>query len=326
MPSTEPPLTRFDVRTRDPETSHEVLRQSFLDFSIRPAGTTENFDFRQVGVATAGFSRARVRYGMGAELVTAPETGPVIVETLWNGRMTVDDGRDEVHAAFGVPVLFPTERVSRYEVDDIDVDILTLDRCVLHRTAAELFGIDPCELTFLSRTPVSPAATEYFDRSVAHVESTVLEDDEIAAAPLVMAEATRSLATAILLTFPNSGLRRTEEVARQGWAEPAVLRRALDYIDEHAGEDIGTDDIAAAAGIGVCGLQHLFRRHRDRSPAAELRRVRLDRAHTDLLAADPDGTTSVAAIAARWGFPSAEWFGLQYRPTYGCPPEATLRR
>jgi transcriptional regulator GlxA family with amidase domain len=56
---------------------------------------------------------------------------------------------------------------------------------------------------------------------------------------------------------------------------------------------------------------------------AHLRRVRLERVHADLLAADPDRTT-VGAVAARWGFADPGRFARQYREVYGRAPSATL--
>jgi AraC-like DNA-binding protein len=56
-----------------------------------------------------------------------------------------------------------------------------------------------------------------------------------------------------------------------------------------------------------------------------MRRVRLEYAHRDLLAADPARQT-VTAIAYRWGFPSCSRFAAQYRQTYGVTPGHTLRQ
>ena len=57
-----------------------------------------------------------------------------------------------------------------------------------------------------------------------------------------------------------------------------------------------------------------------------LRQVRLDRAHQDLLAADPTAGITVAAIARRWGFSRPDRFAAAYRTAYGRPPRHTLRR
>ena len=55
-----------------------------------------------------------------------------------------------------------------------------------------------------------------------------------------------------------------------------------------------------------------------------LRHIRLDRAHHDLLDADP-ATVTVTTIAARWGFPHPGRFAAAYRDHYGRAPSATLR-
>lgn len=107
--------------------------------------------------------------------------------------------------------------------------------------------------------------------------------------------------------------------------EPAVLRRALAFIDEHLAEDIKVKDIAAAARIGVRGLQHQFRRHRDCTPTEHLLRVRLERARAELRDADPTRGDTVAAIAARCGFTHSGRFSSQYRNRFGCLPRRTLQ-
>jgi len=99
-----------------------------------------------------------------------------------------------------------------------------------------------------------------------------------------------------------------------------TLRRALAFIDAHAGEDIGIAEIAEAARIGPRGLQRAFRQYRDTTPMEYLRRVRLDHAHRELLAGDPSRGDTVSAVAARWGFAHAGRFSAAYYAAYGCFP------
>ncbi|MEJ2861151.1 helix-turn-helix domain-containing protein [Actinomycetospora flava] len=108
--------------------------------------------------------------------------------------------------------------------------------------------------------------------------------------------------------------------------EPATLRRAIAYLEEHAAADVDVADVAAAAGLGVRGLQMAFRRWRDTTPLAYLREVRLSRAHQELRAADArTGGETVADIAARWHFTHPGRFSVTYRERYGCSPSETLR-
>ncbi|WP_421106244.1 helix-turn-helix transcriptional regulator [Streptomyces sp. NEAU-S77] len=102
---------------------------------------------------------------------------------------------------------------------------------------------------------------------------------------------------------------------------PAMLRRALAHIDDHADQPV----TVAAARVTVRALQYAFRRHVNTTPLAHLRRVRLSRAHHDLLNTDPGGGATVTEIAARWGFWHPGRFAALYRETYGRSPHRDLR-
>jgi transcriptional regulator GlxA family with amidase domain len=87
-------------------------------------------------------------------------------------------------------------------------------------------------------------------------------------------------------------------------AQPRQLYRAVSFIHDNAQNDIGLADIAAAVGVTPRSVQYMFRRHLGTTPLEYLRRIRLDRAHRDLQAADP-AVDTVNAIAGRWGFSHA---------------------
>jgi transcriptional regulator GlxA family with amidase domain len=158
---------------------------------------------------------------------------------------------------------------------------------------------------------------------VAYVMGGVLADPNLSTNPLIVGPARRLLATTALTVFPSNA--RPSEHARPDDAAPAVLRRAEAYIQEHAGRDLTVTEIAAAAGCSVRALQSGFRRYRETTPLRYARTVRLNRAHQDLQNADPTDGTTVAAVAARWGFANPGRFSVDYRTTYGQNPARTLR-
>ncbi|WP_060572890.1 MULTISPECIES: AraC family transcriptional regulator [unclassified Pseudonocardia] len=326
---TEPvtsPVSRFDVRSSDPEYSHEVLRATYTDFAVRTSRNLDDFRLALTGVRTGDVVLARTRYGAAAEMGVPPQDRQFHLATYAGGRVCLRDGREIVTPGLGTPTMLPRREIT-CRLADVDVRTVSLTSSLMDRAARSAFGTEAPPTRFTSTAPVSPEAARYWQGVVAHLRDDVLGDDAVAANPLVLAEATRALATATLVVFPNVGLARAGERADAGGrADPAVLRRALAYIDEHAGEDIGVDDIAAAARIGVRGLQHMFRRHRRGTPLEELRRVRMARAHADLRAADPTSGDTVGSIAARWGFAHSGRFSVEYRHAYGCSPSATLRR
>ena len=102
------------------------------------------------------------------------------------------------------------------------------------------------------------------------------------------------------------------------------VRRAVSFIETHAGEAITATQIADAARVTPRALQTAFRRHLGTTPMAYLRRTRLDRSHQDLLDADPTQGDTVAAIANRWGYVHAGRFAADYRTAYGRSPTVTL--
>jgi transcriptional regulator GlxA family with amidase domain len=55
-----------------------------------------------------------------------------------------------------------------------------------------------------------------------------------------------------------------------------------------------------------------------------LRTVRMERAHRQLVDADPT-TTTVQTVAAQWGFAHTGRFSALYRRSYGRNPSDTLR-
>jgi transcriptional regulator GlxA family with amidase domain len=106
--------------------------------------------------------------------------------------------------------------------------------------------------------------------------------------------------------------------------QPPLLRRSIAFIHDNADRDITLSDIAAAVNVTPRSVQYTFRRHMGTTPLEYLRRVRLDRAHRELQAADPTVDT-VTAIAGRWGFSHAGRFSSIYKQVFGKPPSRTLR-
>ncbi|WP_448334137.1 helix-turn-helix transcriptional regulator, partial [Streptomyces sp. DSM 41534] len=94
-------------------------------------------------------------------------------------------------------------------------------------------------------------------------------------------------------------------------------------IEANADRDITLADIAEAVYVTPRALQYMFRRHLELSPMGYLRQVRLNHARRQLLNADP-ATTTVQAVAARWGFAHTGRFAAAYRRTFGENPSDTL--
>jgi len=141
--------------------------------------------------------------------------------------------------------------------------------------------------------------------------------------PRFAASVCEALITGLLLALDHpysAALHRSVRAYR-----PQPVRRAIDAVQARPEHPFTVAELAASAGVGVRTLQAGFHRYVGKSPLAYLRDVRLARAHAELLAGDPAGTT-VAAVAHRWGFAHVGRFAGAYRARYGTMPSATLRR
>jgi AraC-like DNA-binding protein len=205
----------------------------------------------------------------------------------------------------------------------IELQTMMLDLGVLAQVAATSPSRAPGPVRFTGYQPVSPAAAAHW-RNTTRYLGELLANPEAAAQPLIRGTGARMLAATALATFPNTAVMAPSWRDRSD-ATSATVRRAVAFIEQHVHADISLADIAAAANVSLRAVQFAFRRHRDTTPMAYLRAVRLDHAHRELLAADPSGGQTVAHIAAQWGFHNHSRFAAQYRRTFGVTPHHTLR-
>jgi AraC-like DNA-binding protein len=254
----------------------------------------------------------------------SPPIGVITIGHLRSGRASYRSHDGERLIGPGDVVLcFQPDQYCTVSCADLDIGIASIDPALLSRVADTAPGRrrEPVRLT--GYTPVTPQAARLWESSYGYAQS-VAGQPGAPVSPLVVAATARLLAATALAVFPNNALTDPTIEDRRD-AHSATLRRAIAFIDEHPHRDIAVADIAAAAYVSVRAVQLAFRRHLGTTPMAYLRRVRLDRAHRDLLGADP-AVTTVGQIAARWGFSDHSRFTAAYGQEYGHPPSSTLRQ
>jgi AraC-like DNA-binding protein len=188
--------------------------------------------------------------------------------------------------------------------------------------ARRITGDDRLELRVVDPAPLSDGAARHWERVYRHLTNSLAAADEWGEAEATIESDLRRYAvTTVLGAFATTYVEAAERVS-QRTAAPVTVRRAIAFMEAHAGEPITIDDVALAAAISTRGLQLAFQRALGTSPSDYLRRLRLAGAHDDLRSGDP---ASIGAIARRWGFGSASRFAMHYRETYGRLPRDTVR-
>lgn len=189
-------------------------------------------------------------------------------------------------------------------------------------------------LTLMLRRPVSQPAEFAFPLDVSAPRSRplmralelaaleMLEDDRSAARTVMASSISQLVINSLLLSQDHS----FAEELRNPLVDPdspEILRTAQRFIIDHAGEPITVADIARAASVSIRSLEEGFARYLHVPPMGYLRDIRLVQAHEELRRSSPD-TTTVRAIAERWGFRHAGRFSTLYRERFGVSPSDEL--
>jgi AraC-like DNA-binding protein len=216
------------------------------------------------------------------------------------------------------PALFQPGRPMAARTTDTAVQAVVLEPAALRRTARLQYGDEALQVRFDGPRPATPTLGSFWRTSaelaVQYARQGVLDE------PLLRASVYRLLAVAVLESFRLVGDR--PRLRASSARRLQAYRQGAEFLEAFASLPITIDDAASAAGVPTAELVLAFRANTDgnESPAAYLRRVRLEAAHRELALADPRQRGIVAAIAARWGFPSRKALTRQHRAAYGTVP------
>lgn len=318
---------RSSFRTSDPGEAMEYISAHYA--TLRPRHTPTRFPFTSAATRTSdGLMRvAVVKNGTAMDALVEPDQ-PRTVTIVYplRGRLAVSTRAEPELSWFDGPMLMPPHEPAWAAWNDVDVVTVQLDMSVLEAAAASLADRSGEPVHFTGTRPLTPHWGHHWKNLVRYISRDVLANPDAAASPLLIASAQHSLAAALLQTFPSNVMPSPDRTHRSAPAVPAAVRRAVAHIDDHPTSPLTLSDIAQAAGVPPRVLQRAFRRDLNTTPTQYLRRNRMEHAHRDLVAADPNEGATVNAIAARWGFNNqAGRFAAEYRASYGVPPSQTLR-
>src|SRR5271157_365662 len=274
-------------------------------------------------LGSVSFDQLAFSYTMGYD---SHPLGRICICRVHSGRIeeTIIGEPQHIFAPGELALFAPPELPFSGRVVGAGYDLTMLDPELLTRVAASAPGRRPEPVRLLGHRPVSAAAGQHLSNAISYLRDHVLAVPEARDAPLIASTAAQHLAASMLHAFPNNALREPTATDRRD-ATPVLLRRAIAFIEDNAHTDVTVGDVAAAIYVTPRAVQYMFRRHLHTTPMAYLRRLRLHHAHLELLAAD-DASTTVTAVATRWGFAHTGRFAVAYRQTYGRTPHETLRQ
>ncbi|WP_380175395.1 helix-turn-helix transcriptional regulator [Kineococcus sp. DHX-1] len=321
-PSSEP-VQRTSFASADEVEVTDFIRRMYADHRTRFDRVRRGARFSAHTHDTGALGADRVRTSIDYRGVSADGFADHVFFVVHGGTVRVSSRTADVTCGRGDASVYPLGLPVEFDMHGFDVTTVRLSSERVSRVAREMSG-EPA-VRFLGTTPVSPAMHRYWRSLVRLVGGALADPDSPLASPLLAEDLAGTVAVAALHTFPNTALTR-EHVPGPGATAPATVRRAVEHVEANAHLPLTLTDLAAAAGTSARALQAGFQRHLGTTPLDHVRRVRLDRAHRELVDADPTRGDTVAAVAARWGFGNPGRFAAAHREAYGESPAVTLRR
>ena len=326
-PTDERPGARHEVslRSRDPVEANAAAGRVYHEQRLTILGDHRTFamslDAASLGPITLGWLSYDVEVRVDAEpdvdayqvnLVTAGQTRAYcgshqIVATSTRGMIFRPD-RPTGFAGWRTPGQMLAIKIERRALED------ALEQ-LLHRPVTG-------PIAFALALDLSHRGAADWNRLVCTLATSLFNPESLFRQPIMTAPLVDAILTGFLLSADHDLRAHLDSHARS--IGPATVRRAHEYIEQHAHEPLTVAQIASWVGVSVRALQQGFQRSLGATPHQIIQHTRLERAHDDLVESSADEAT-VAGIGAKWGFPHAGRFAALYHARYNTYPSVTLR-
>ncbi|GAA3183305.1 MULTISPECIES: AraC family transcriptional regulator [Streptomyces] len=326
MPADEPPLANHQLfHTADIWEARAEVGRAFCPHDLRIVQRSATLDARLHGAPFDRTGLYYLDYGTEVRITPGDLESFFLVQIPLAGYAEITCGREEIISSPELAsVPSPAGKLDMRWGGGNPQLIVWLDRAAMEAHLGSLLGRTV-------RRPISFSLgmnlTTPGSRSWLNIVDLMRREAEgpggMTSRPIVTKQLESLLMTQLLMAQPHNYSPALH--GEQPRVAPPAVRRAMEIIEAHAAEPLTVAEIAECVGVGVRALQEGFRRHLDTTPLAYLREVRLDHVRKELLSGDP-GTTTVTAVAARWGFLHPGRFSVAYRRQFGEPPSQTLRR
>jgi AraC-like DNA-binding protein len=308
----------------DAEQTCERVGQVFRPHRMGVIGRSQSLAARMDHLRLARMSLNRLSYGASVAISSEPMDHFVMVFMPLAGVIDIRSGHQHLECTPAQPaVVGATQALHMHWRADCDVLILRLERSALEEAcAAQLGHALSRPLEFELAMDTRSAGFAGWQSLMGFLASSAAFTG-LASAHDGMAAPLERLAASTLLQGHRHNY--SDALARPGSdAAPAFVRRAEDWMARHLDQAVSVEDLAAQVGVGVRTLYAAFRQHRNASPMAAHKAMRLDRVRAELLDAARRGQRAVVAeAAAAHGFSHMGHFSQSYLERFGELPSQT---
>jgi AraC-like DNA-binding protein/quercetin dioxygenase-like cupin family protein len=324
-----PSLTAYKrYETHDLEVAEVEIRRFMAPGRLRTRPDDRgDVDARAFYADTGSVGVGRMSFGADVVIDRHADSRYLGIAIPLSGHMRVWEGREVVEARAGdsVVVIAPEGRFLTEWSADCNALMLRVTTSSLARAARTLTGDHDADRPPRFVHQVLSLERGHVVVSAARLLTEILGryDDVDAVPSRLLHQLSEHALNAVLLGLEHDLSAPAKPAYRA--APSKAVRAAMRLIEDEAAAVFNVSELARHLGLTVRGLELGFRRALDETPHQYMRRIRLDRAHRELLAADATDGTTVTEIATRWGFFHIGRFAASYKGVYGVMPSVSLR-
>jgi AraC-like DNA-binding protein len=311
------------VSAATPDDAERAVAEHYLSNRVEPlepGALSMRLAAARLGRTTAG----QLGYGRRMRLVTE-EARHIHVNTPLSGVVVSRVGRSAPLVTTSTSAaVFPAGEPADIEWSSDGVQLcLMVPTATLETELEELVGHSvrrPLHLPF--HMSLTTPEGRVWRNMVGLVSRELVSGGRLLRHPFAGRQLERTLLDVLLLGQPHNHIDELDRPAAP--AVPAAIARAVDLLHEHPAEPWSSSSLARAVRVSLRSLQGGFHTHVGKPPMTYLRDLRLNGIHDELQRAAP-ATTTVEAVALRWGMLHMGRFAAAYRGTFGELPSQTLK-
>jgi len=327
-PADDAPHARHEVslRSRDPVEATAIAARVYHEHRLTIVGDRRAFamsvDAASLGPITLGW----LSYDTEVRVDAEPHADAYQINLVSAGHMHAYCGSDQMVATSEAGMIFRPDRPTGFagwrtpsQMLAIKIERHALEdelEQLLHRPVAG-------PIAFALPLDLSNHGAADWSWLVSALAASFFDPGSLFRQPIMTAPLVHAILAGLLLSADHDFRAQLDAHVRR--IGPTTVRRAHEYIEQHAHEPLTVAQVAAWAGVSVRALQQGFQRSLGATPHQIIQHTRLERAHLELVNSSADEAT-VAGIGAKWGFPHAGRFASLYHARYNAYPSATLRR
>ena len=324
----KPAFDTDTIRTNDLESAHNYISKHLANHFINVANDDNDLHFDCKRWETGDIKVCKFRYGVQTEVkVEDPEDESIAIIIPFTGQLTI------VRKDFSFTLNPGNTKVISIAQPNRFITSADFTHTILRVRNATLMDFLATELNAPLNDPVT------FDDDVIPVNeainylldfidwtSTQLNSnkDKHIQNSQHLARHTQDMILSLLISTISNNYQEVYRSKQGRPAAPSYVRKAEDYIREHACEAIVAGDIAREIGVSTRTLYLGFQQFRNYSIAEFLKDERLIRARKELLTARQRKLT-VTEVAFSCGFLHLSKFALAYYKKYGEKPSETIK-